>query len=209
MQYVLELIGAADVLYRGSTGELFVPTSFSSRSDPNFNGQFILAGVVSDIVFRTTIENLGPDTAYNLELVFTHPTVLAYSRVEDGGQFTCETDQSRTVTTCTVTNALAFTNQVSVITALASFAVTIARVFGQNYLCNFCLHFLHYFLFSPISYSLPPVPSLSASYTLPFYCPPPPLTDTAQMQVAIRFVILSGMISGNVAMLNVVATATT
>ena len=96
--------------------ELSDPTSFSSRSNPTFNDQNILVGVVSDLVFRTTIENMGPNTAYSLELVFTHPTVLAYSRVEDGAQFTCETDQARTETTCTVTNALAAGSQVSVLT---------------------------------------------------------------------------------------------
>lgn len=92
--------------------DLLFPPPFSSRSDASFNGEFILDGVVSDIVFRTTIENAGPNTAYNLILRFTHPTVLAYSRVEDGARFTCETDQNRIVTSCTVTNAFASSRQV-------------------------------------------------------------------------------------------------
>ena len=84
----------------------------SSRSDPTFSDNHILAGVVSDIVFRTTIENAGPDTAYNVILVFTHPTSLTYSRVEGGAQFICMINQSANETTCSVIRMLENETQV-------------------------------------------------------------------------------------------------
>lgn len=84
----------------------------SSRLDPDFNEQLILRDVVSDIVLRTTVTNAGPDTAYNVLLVFTHPTVLSYSRVDGDGQFTCTPDQSAGVTTCTVASVLGNQTQV-------------------------------------------------------------------------------------------------
>ena len=84
----------------------------SSRSDPTFSDNHILTGVVSDIVFRTTIENAGPDTAYNVILVFTHPTSLTYSRVEGGAQFTCTTNQNADETTCNVISVLGNGTQV-------------------------------------------------------------------------------------------------
>ena len=62
--------------------------------------------VVSDIVFNTTVANAGPDTAYTVLLVFTYPTALSYSRVDGGGQFSCMSDSSAGVTTCTVANVL-------------------------------------------------------------------------------------------------------
>ena len=111
IMFVWFYISACYVCIRSSAWFL-VPTTSSSRSNASFSEQFILEGVVSDLVFRTTISNAGPNTAYSLMLRFTHPTALAYSRVEGGARFTCETDQSRTVTSCTVTNALASSGQV-------------------------------------------------------------------------------------------------
>lgn len=87
----------------------------SSRSVENFTEQLILKDVVSDIVFSTTIENAGPDTAYNVLLEFTHPAALVYSRVDSGGQFTCTSDQSATVTTCNVVSVLGNGTRVSLV----------------------------------------------------------------------------------------------
>ena len=93
---------------------LLFPASYvcSSRTETEFDEQLILRDVVSDIVFSTTVANTGPDTAYNVLLVFTHPTVLSYSRVDGGGQFTCMSDPSAGVTTCTVANVLGNGTQV-------------------------------------------------------------------------------------------------
>lgn len=84
----------------------------SSRSDPSFNGPFILVGVVSDILFSTNITNAGPDAAYNVILTFTHPTSLTFSRVEGEAQFTCTTNQNADVTTCSVVSVLGIERQV-------------------------------------------------------------------------------------------------
>ena len=152
---------------------------FSSRSNASFNENFILAGVVSDIVFRTTIENAGPNTAYNLVLTFTHPTVLAYSRVDSGAQFTCETDLTRTVTSCTVTNALAARGKVGGIDRLSLQWKCLTMCGHISYLFNICplppssltspfsVHpFLHPTLYRPTLCLL--------SLPVSLVCPPPP-----------------------------------
>lgn len=131
----------------------------SSRSNASFSGQFILDGVVSDLVFRTTIANGGPNTAYNLVLRFTHPTALAYSRVEGGARFTCETDQSRAVTSCMVTNAFSAGSQVGLPDSHSMESLTVCVcghiVFQHTYAFSISL-FLHVYLLDAPLHCSPP-----------------------------------------------------
>lgn len=147
-----------------SSAWFLVPTTSSSRTDASFSGQFILDGVVSDLVFRTTIRNGGPNTAYSLVLRFTHPTALAYSRVEGGAQFTCETDQSRTVTSCTVTNALASDRQVGLPDShsMESLSVCVWPYLASTYPFSISL-FLHVYLLNAPLHCSPPSHSLCVS----------------------------------------------
>ena len=66
----------------------------------------LLVGDVSDILINTTVGNTGPEAAYNVKLVLTHPSSLTLSRVEGGAQFICETDQITTRTFCSTPNGL-------------------------------------------------------------------------------------------------------
>ena len=81
--------------------------------DSTFRDNFLLAGVVSDIVLSTTVGNTGPEAAYNVKLVFSHPPSLTLSRVEGGAQFMCETDRTATQTVCSTPNGLSSGTEVS------------------------------------------------------------------------------------------------
>ena len=123
--------------------------SFSSQSDKNYADNFLLIGVVTDLVFTASLHNNGPDPAYSSSIVFTHPLSLTFSRVESGSQLTCST--KNTQTTC-----------------------TISGVRGQ---------------FSTVCLTCTPLQQHDDYVCISVSC--------FQLAVSVRFVVLSGFVSGN------------
>jgi hypothetical protein len=74
--------------------------SYISRSNPTFQDDHLLVGVVTDLIFSASLYNNGPDPAYGVAIVFTHPSSLTFSRVESGSQITCITENTQT--TCSI-----------------------------------------------------------------------------------------------------------